>query len=172
MKLTGEQKIKAPRDIVFAALNDPEILKESIPGCRTLTKTSNTEFEAEVGLKIGPVKATFTGAVKLSKLKPPVSYTITGEGKGGTAGHAKGGAAVKLAEDGEHTILSYDVDAQVGGKLAQIGSRLIDSSAKKLAGQFFKKFGKIVDSAQAPAEGEEEDKGPLWSRLKSTVGAS
>ncbi len=172
MKLTGEQKIKAPRDIVFAALNDPEILEESIPGCRSLNKLSKTEFEAEVGLKIGPVKATFTGAVKLSKLKPPESYTITGEGKGGTAGHAKGGAAVKLTEDGEHTILAYDVDAQVGGKLAQIGSRLIDSSAKKLAGQFFKKFGKIVESAHAPAEGEEEDKGGLWSRLKSSVGAS
>ncbi len=171
MKLTGEQKIKAPREIVFAALNDPEILKESIPGCQTLTKHSDKEFEAEVGLKVGPVKATFNGAVKLSKLKPPESYTITGEGKGGTAGHAKGGAAVKLTEDGEHTILAYDVDAQVGGKLAQLGSRLIDSTAKKLSGQFFKKFGKIVESAQEPAEGEEDKKG-LWSRLKSSVGAS
>ena len=170
MKLAGEQKIKAPRDIVFAALNDPEILKESIPGCQTLTKHSPTEFEAEVGLKIGPVKATFTGAVKLSKLKPPESYTITGEGKGGTAGHAKGGAAVKLTEDGEHTILAYDVDAQVGGKLAQLGSRLIDSTAKKLSGQFFKKFGKIVEAAQEPEDGKEDKKG-LWSRLKSSVGA-
>ena len=172
MDLKGEQIIKAPRDIVFAALNDPEILKESIPGCQSLTKLSDTEMEAEVGLKVGPVKATFKGAVQLSNIKAPESYTITGEGKGGAAGHAKGGADVALREEGEHTLLSYDVKAQVGGKLAQLGSRLIDSTARKLSAQFFTRFGKIVESGQeGETEGTSDSEG-LWGRLKSKVGAS
>ena len=176
MKLAGEQKIRAPRDVVFAALNDADILQKSIPGCKSLTKHSDTELEAEVGLKIGPVKATFKGNVSLSNLNPPESYTIAGEGKGGTAGHAKGGADVVLSEDDEGTILAYDVNAQVGGKLAQLGSRLIDSTAKKLSAQFFTKFAKIVEKQAEPVSenqplGEVVGKAGVWNRLKKSVGA-
>ena len=143
MKMTGEERIPASRDAVWAALNDPDVLKECIPGCQSLEKTSDNELKAKVGLKMGPVKATFDGEVTLENIDAPTSYTIRGEGKGGVAGHAKGGADVKLAdvpaEDGAGTVtlLTYDVDASVGGKIAQLGSRLIDSTAKKLAGQFF-----------------------------------
>jgi len=145
MKMTGEEVIAAPRQAVWDALNDPEILKQAITGCQEIKKKSDTEFEAKVVAKVGPVKASFTGDVKLSKLNPPRSYVITGEGKGGVAGFAKGGATVRLSDTGDSaTKLSYDVDAQVGGKLAQIGSRLIDSTAKKMAADFFKKFNKIV----------------------------
>ena len=149
MELKDEQKINAPREIVYAALNDPDVLKQCIPGCETLEKTSDTDMTATVTLKVGPVKAKFNGAVELSNLNPPSSYTITGEGKGGPAGFAKGSADVNLIEDGKGTILQYDVHADVGGKLAQLGGRLIDSTSKKLAGQFFEKFGAIVE-----AEGE------------------
>ncbi|MGB5212700.1 MAG: carbon monoxide dehydrogenase subunit G [Anderseniella sp.] len=145
MKMTGEEVIAAPRQAVWDALNDPEILKQAITGCQEIKKKSDTEFEAKVVAKVGPVKASFIGNVKLSKLNPPRSYVITGEGKGGVAGFAKGGATVSLSDTGDSaTNLSYDVDAQVGGKLAQIGSRLIDSTAKKMAADFFKKFNKIV----------------------------
>ena len=145
MKMTGEEVIAAPRQAVWDALNDPEILKQAITGCQEIKKKSDTEFEAKVVAKVGPVKASFTGDVKLSKLNPPRSYVITGEGKGGVAGFAKGGATVRLSDTGNSaTKLSYDVDAQVGGKLAQIGSRLINSTAKKMAADFFKKFNKIV----------------------------
>ena len=145
MKMTGEEVIAAPRQAVWDALNDPEILKQAITGCQEIKKKSDTEFEAKVVAKVGPVKASFTGDVKLSKLNPPRSYVISGEGKGGVAGFAKGGATVRLSDTGDSaTKLSYDVDAQVGGKLAQIGSRLIDSTAKKMAADFFKKFNKIV----------------------------
>lgn len=145
MKMTGEEVITAPRQAVWDALNDPEILKQAITGCEEIKKKSDTEFEAKVVAKVGPVKASFVGNVKLSKLNPPRSYVISGEGKGGVAGFAKGGATVRLSDTGDSaTKLSYDVDAQVGGKLAQIGSRLIDSTAKKMAADFFKKFNKIV----------------------------
>lgn len=147
MDMTGEERIAAPRDAVWAALNDPEILKACIPGCQSLTMKSPTELEATVKLKIGPVSASFSGEVTLSNLNPPESYTISGEGKGGIAGFAKGGADVRLIEDGEGTILSYDVKAQIGGKLAQLGSRLIDSSSKKLATQFFADFGARLNGA-------------------------
>ncbi|WP_313529834.1 carbon monoxide dehydrogenase subunit G [Shinella sp.] len=147
MDMTGEERIAAPRDAVWAALNDPEILKACIPGCQSLTMKSPTELEATVKLKIGPVSASFSGEVTLSNLNPPESYTISGEGKGGIAGFAKGGADVRLIEDGEGTILSYDVKAQIGGKLAQLGSRLIDSSSKKLATQFFADFGALLNGA-------------------------
>ena len=145
MELKGEKRIAASREKVYEALNDPEVLKNSIPGCQTLNKKSDTGFEATVVIKIGPVKANFKGEVELSDLNPPENYTISGEGKGGTAGHARGSAKVVLIEDGDGTILNYDVDAVVGGKLAQLGARLIDSTAKKLAQQFFSKFGEIVE---------------------------
>nr|WP_314090438.1 carbon monoxide dehydrogenase subunit G [uncultured Shinella sp.] len=147
MDMTGEERIAAPRDAVWAALNDPEILKACIPGCQSLTMKSPTELEATVKIKIGPVSASFSGAVTLSNLNPPESYTISGEGKGGIAGFAKGGADVRLTEDGDGTILAYDVKAQIGGKLAQLGSRLIASSSKKLATQFFADFGARLNGA-------------------------
>lgn len=151
MKMSGEERIPAPREQVWRALNDPAILKKSIAGCKQLEKHSDTEFSATVQAKVGPVKATFNGDVKLSKLKPPQSYVLSGQGKGGVAGFAKGKANVNLAEDGDETILTYDVDAQVGGKLAQIGSRLIGSTAKKMANDFFKKFAKLAsDGATEP----------------------
>lgn len=146
MDMSGEERIAAKRDVVWAALNNPEVLKACIPGCQSLDMTSPTQMSAMVKIKIGPVSATFTGDVTLSDLNPPESYKISGEGKGGIAGFAKGGAVVSLAEDGDETILSYTVDAQIGGKLAQLGSRLIDSTAKKLATQFFNDFNAAVST--------------------------
>ncbi len=138
MNLSDELTIPVPRSRVYEALQDPEILRRCIPGCEELTKVSDSELEAKVALKIGPIKARFNGAVELVNLNPPQSYTIQGEGKGGIAGFAKGGADVKLEEDGEGgTLLSYVAKADVGGKMAQLGSRLIVSTSKKLAGQFF-----------------------------------
>src|SRR6266446_4536354 len=131
MEMTGEFRIPAPRQRVWEALNDPEILKQSIPGCQTLERVSDTEFDGKVVASVGPVRATFGGKVRLSDLDPPQSYTINGEGSGGVAGFAKGGAKVNLAEDGGATVLHYEVRAQVGGKLAQVGSRLIDGVARK-----------------------------------------
>jgi len=145
MDMSGEQRIDASVEKVWAALNDVEVLKASIPGCESLEKTSETQMSAAVTLKIGPVKAKFKGEVELTNLNPPHSYTIVGEGKGGIAGFAKGGADVSLSEDGDGTILTYTAKADVGGKIAQLGSRLIDSTSKKLAGQFFEKFGEIVE---------------------------
>ncbi|MCB1500199.1 MAG: carbon monoxide dehydrogenase subunit G [Bauldia sp.] len=140
MEMSGQNRIPASPEKVWAALNDPAVLKASIPGCQDLDKISDTEMTATVQAKVGPVKATFKGHVTLSNIDPPHGYTITGEGKGGVAGFAKGGADVKLTPDGDGTILSYDVKAQVGGKLAQIGGRLIDATAKQMADQFFKAF--------------------------------
>lgn len=147
MDMSGEERIAAKREVVWAALNNPDILKACIPGCQSLEMASPTEMSATVKIKIGPVSATFSGDVTLSDLNPPEGYKISGEGKGGIAGFAKGGAEVKLTEDGDGTILAYTVDAQIGGKLAQLGSRLIDSSAKKLAGQFFADFNKAVSES-------------------------
>lgn len=149
MDMTGEERILAPRDAVWRGLNDPEILKRCIPGCQSIEMKSPTELSAVVKIKIGPVSASFTGDVILSNLNPPESYTISGEGKGGIAGFAKGGADVTLVDDGAETVLRYDVKAQIGGKLAQLGSRLVDSTAKKLAQQFFTDFGIAVGG---PAE--------------------
>jgi uncharacterized protein len=160
MDMNGTQRIEATPETVWAALNDVEVLKACIPGCETIEKTSDTEMNAKATLKIGPVKASFTGKVTLSDLDPPHGYTITGEGSGGAAGYAKGGAKVRLEpiEDGAATMLNYEVQAQIGGKLAQLGSRLIDATAKKLAGDFFQKFGAIVGPVPADAP-EEEKKG-------------
>jgi hypothetical protein len=140
MDMTGEYRIPAPRDKVWAALNDPEILKASIPGCQSLERVSEREFTARVIAKVGPVKSTFNGHVVLDNINAPESYTISGEGKGGAAGFAKGGADVRLAEDGDATLLRYAAKADVGGKLAQLGSRLIDGTAKKMADEFFQNF--------------------------------
>jgi carbon monoxide dehydrogenase subunit G len=140
MDMTGEYRIPAAREKVWAALNDPETLKASLPGCESLEKVSDREFAATVVAKVGPVKAKFNGNVTLSNLNPPESYTISGEGRGGAAGFAKGGADVNLAEDGDTTVLTYTAKADVGGKLAQLGSRLIDGTAKKMADEFFNNF--------------------------------
>ena len=144
VNMDGEERIDAPIGKVWEALNDPEILKACIPGCESLDKKSERELAATVALKIGPIKARFNGEVELKNLKPPHSYTIEGEGKGGIAGFAKGGADVALKEDGDGTILSYTAKADVGGKMAQLGSRLIQSTSKKLAAQFFADFNKKV----------------------------
>ena len=150
MDMTGEFRLAAPRDVVWKALNDPEVLKQSIPGCEEIVKQSDTEMTAKVAAKVGPVSARFSGKVTLSDLDPPNGYTISGEGQGGVAGFAKGGAKVALKEDAGGTLLSYTVQAQVGGKLAQIGSRLIDATARKMADEFFTRFQTAV-AAAAPA---------------------
>jgi len=152
MDLTGEYRIPATRDEVWAALNDDEVLKQCIDGCEELTKESDTEFSARVTAKVGPVKAKFSGKVTLSELDPPNGYTISGEGQGGVAGFAKGGATVKLTEDGADTILNYAAKAEVGGKLASVGSRLIEGVAKKTADDFFGKFSDIVGGDAKGAE--------------------
>ena len=157
MDMTGEYRIPAPRGKVWEALNDPEILKICIPGCEELNKDSETELSAKVKTKVGPVSTEFTGKVTLSDINPPEGYNISGEGQGGVAGFAKGGANVKLSEDGDETILTYTANAQVGGKLAQIGSRLIDSTAKKMADQFFSKFAEEV-GGKATAATKTDDK--------------
>ena len=159
MRMTGECRIEAPRETVWAALNEPEVLKRCIAGCEKLEKVSDTEFTATVKAKVGPVSVKFAGAVTLSDLDPPASYTISGEGKGGAAGFAKGGAKVALTADGGATVLTYDVEARVGGKLAQIGSRLVDSTAKKFADDFFGRFAEEVagpTEPEAPAEAASE----------------
>lgn len=140
MEMTGEYRIPAGRDDVWRALNDPDVLKACIPGCQELTRTADDAMTAKVVAKVGPVKATFIGNVTFSDVHAPESYTIRGEGKGGVAGFANGGANVRLAEDGDETILTYDVKGQVGGRLAQLGSRLIDTTAKKMADEFFGAF--------------------------------
>ncbi len=155
MKLNDNIRIEASREEVFAALNDADILRRSIPGCEELEKLSDTQFNAVVRAKVGPVRARFKGEVTLSDLNPPESYTLAGQGKGGAAGFARGEASVKLKADGDATLLSYDVSATVGGKLAQLGGRLIDSAARKLAGEFFTNFQKIV-SGDDSGEAEED----------------
>ena len=140
MEMTGSRTIAAPRDRVWAALNDPAVLKDCIPGCEALAGSPEEGFEAVVKQKVGPVKATFKGHVTLSDVRPPESYRIAGEGKGGVAGFAKGGADVRLAEVAEGTELSYAVDAKVGGKIAQLGGRVVDSIATRMADEFFERF--------------------------------
>ena len=137
MTMTGEVELSAPQATVWAKLNDPEVLKACIPGCESLEKTSETGFQATAKIKIGPVSAKFAGIVELSDIDAPNGYTISGEGQGGIAGFAKGGAKVKLRPSETGTIMSYEVVAHVGGKIAQLGARLIDGVAKRLADQFF-----------------------------------
>lgn len=163
MDMNGSQRISASREAVYAGLNDVEVLRRCIPGCETIEKTSDTEMVAKVTLRIGPVKASFSGKVTLSDFDPPNGYTISGDGSGGLAGFAKGKAKVTLEPDGDATMLHYTVDAEIGGKLAQMGSRLIDSTAKKLASEFFAKFGEIVgavpDQPHPPEDVPAEKKG-------------
>jgi uncharacterized protein len=154
MDMTGEVRIPAPRQKVWEALNDPAILKECIPGCEEIEKLSPTELQAKVTAKVGPVKARFGGKVVLSDLDPPNGYKITGEGSGGAAGFAKGGATVHLTDDGSGTRLAYTVEAHVGGKMAQIGSRLIDATARKMADDFFNKLAAVVGGPAAPVPAE------------------
>ena len=163
MQMNDSQRIPASREKVWAALNDPQVLKQCIPGCQNLEMSSPTEMTATVVFRVGPVKATFGGKVTLSDLDPPNSYRISGEGSGGVAGFAKGGAAVRLeSESADMTILHYDVEAQIGGKLAQLGQRLIDSTAKKLAAEFFAAFGEVVGgSAEQPDQMSAAPKGWL-----------
>ena len=152
MDIAAEQKIAAPRERVYEALNDPEILRQCIPGCESLEKVSDTEMNATVTLRVGPVKARFKGSVTLQDLDPPAGYVIVGEGKGGPAGFAKGRAEVKLAEDGQGTILSYAVKVDLGGKMAQIGGRLMEGTTRKLSGQFFEKFSELVSDGEAAVQ--------------------
>lgn len=153
MELSGEYRIAASKAEVWAALNDAEVLERCIPGCEELDKSSDTEMSAKVALKIGPVKARFSGDVTLENLDPPNAYSIVGEGQGGVAGFAKGGADVQLTEDGDETILTYQANAQVGGKIAQMGSRLIQSTAAKLADKFFANFRDALAPQEESAEG-------------------
>jgi carbon monoxide dehydrogenase subunit G len=150
MKMSGEEIIPASREEVWKALNDPAILKQCIPGCETITKHSDTQMEARVVVKLGPVKARFSGTVNLTDLDPPNGYRISGQGNGGLAGNASGGANVRLEAVADGTRLSYDVDAQVGGKIASLGARFIDPTARALATQFFEKFSAIAAATAAP----------------------
>ena len=140
MDMTGERRIEAPRQTVWQALNDPAVLKASIPGCESLEKLSDTDMKAIAAIRIGPIAARFNGTVHLSDLDPPNSYSIGGEGQGGVAGFAKGGARVRLEDADVGTLLHYEVHAQVGGKIAQLGARLIDATAKQMADSFFDRF--------------------------------
>jgi len=152
MEMTGERQIAAPRQRVWEALNDPALLKAAIPGCDSVERTGDDSFEAKVSVKLGPMSAKFGGKVQLTNINPPSSYTISGEGSGGAMGFAKGGADVALEEVGPNaTVLRYSVKAQVGGKMAQLGARLIDSTAKSMADQFFDRFAAQV-SPPAPVE--------------------
>ncbi|WBV41855.1 carbon monoxide dehydrogenase subunit G [Pseudoroseomonas cervicalis] len=157
MEMTGERRIEAPRQTVWEGLNDPEILRAAIPGCESVERTGDDSFQARVALKIGPMAAKFAGKVQLSNINPPASYTISGEGNGGAMGFAKGGADVALEEEGpQATLLRYAVKAQVGGKMAQLGARLIDSTAKQMADQFFDRFAAaVVQQPVASANAEE-----------------
>lgn len=149
MELKDQITINAPKARVYEALNDPEILRQCIPGCEELIKNSDTDLEAKVVLKVGPVKARFSGTVELDTSGAPDAFSLTGQGNGGPAGHAKGGAEVTLVETDGKTVLTYEAKAEIAGKLAQLGSRLIQSTAKKLAASFFQKFAEVVDNVDA-----------------------
>lgn len=192
MQMTGEQRIGASRQKVWEALNDPAVLAQCIPGCQSLEKESDHGFVAVAEVKIGPIGARFKGNVQLSDLDPPHGYTITGSGNGGIAGSAKGGAKVRLSDDGAGgTIISYDVQAEVGGRMAQLGGPIIDATAKQLAGKFFAKFGEVVSgggaaqpapakaagtkagvaAASIPAATQQvaASSGPLWSWVAALI---
>jgi carbon monoxide dehydrogenase subunit G len=159
MKLSDSREINADAATVWAGLLNPEILKECVPGCTEMSGSAEAGFEATVVQKVGPVKATFKGSVAMSDINPTESLTISGEGKGGAAGFAKGGAAVRLETQGSKTILHYDVEAKVGGKLAQLGSRIIDGFAKKMAEQFFSNLQEALEGPKEETEGDDEASG-------------
>ncbi len=140
MDMTGERRIPAPRQKVWDALNDPQVLKACIPGCESVERQENGDLKATAAVKIGPISTRFSGTLKLLDLDPPNSYRIAGEGQGGAAGFAKGGATVNLADDGRFTLMRYEVKAEVGGKIAQLGSRLVDATSKQMADVFFDNF--------------------------------
>lgn len=152
MQLSDQRSIKADPATVWAAILDPEVLKACIPGCESISGNPQDGFEAVVVQKVGPVKARFTGQVTLSEMVPEEGLKITGEGKGGPAGFAKGSAQVTMAREGEGTLLTYAVDAHVGGKLAQLGSRIIDSFTRKMADQFFERFQQAVEGPEEEVE--------------------
>lgn len=171
MDMTGERRIPAPRQKVWDALNDTEVLRACIPGCESLEKTSDTDLKATAAIKIGPIAARFTGKVQLTDLDPPNSYRISGEGQGGVAGFAKGGANVRLSDDGGHTLLEYDVKAQVGGKIAQLGARLIDATSKQMADLFFDRFTAAVAPAAAPEAETIADRARVQAPAKAPLPA-
>jgi carbon monoxide dehydrogenase subunit G len=152
MNMTGEQRIAAPRERVWEALNDPEVLRASIPGCQSLEKAAQDRFTATVEVKVGPIGTRFKGSVALADLNPTHGYTLMLEGNGGIAGSVKGSAKVRLSADAGGTLISYEVDAHVGGRMAQLGGPLIDATAKQLAGKFFSRFGEIVGGGAKPTE--------------------
>src|SRR5207237_3294789 len=157
MEMSGEQLVPAPQRVVWDALNDPEMLKASVPGCESIERTGDNQYQVQMVARVGPVSARFKGKLTLSDVKPPNSYAIAFEGQGGAAGFAKGGAQVRLAPDADKTKLSYDVKASVGGKLAQIGSRLVDAAAKKVADDFFRNFNAKFGGAQGGGGGGDQE---------------
>jgi carbon monoxide dehydrogenase subunit G len=173
MEMTGEQIIALPQQRVWEGLNDPEVLKACIPGCESIERVSDTEYRVAMTAAVGPVKAKFSGKLLLSEVNPPTSYRLSFEGSGGAAGFGKGSAFVKLSPDGAGTRLGYTVNAQVGGKLAQVGSRLIDGVARKMAEEFFQRFNeKLVGPAPA-ARGEAvmaAQQGPWLAGAYASVG--
>jgi uncharacterized protein len=168
MDIAGKYRIAAPREVVWGALNDPDVLRRCIPGCKELEKRSDHEFAAKVALKIGPMSVNFTGSVTLEDLNPPAGYSIVGQGQGGAAGFAKGRAKVDLAQDGADTVLSYTAKAEVGGKLASLGGRLIEATSRKLADEFFSKFVEELGGAEEPIAADDaapaEPKESRWKK--------
>jgi carbon monoxide dehydrogenase subunit G len=168
MDMTGERRIPAPRQAVWEALNNPEVLKASIPGCESLEKLEGDQMKATASVKVGPISARFSGKVQLTDIDPPNGYRISGEGQGGVAGFAKGGADVALTDDGAGTLLKYQVNAQVGGKLAQLGGRLIDATAKQMADAFFDRFSRQVQ-AMSPAGADNAAGGTTASPIAAAM---
>jgi hypothetical protein len=171
MDMTGHQRIPASRETVWKALNDPAVLQACIPGCQELVKTSDTQMTATALIKVGPVTAKFQGTVTLSDLDPPHGYRIAGEGQGGVAGFAKGSAVVRLEQDGDDTILHYTVNADVGGKLAQLGGRLIDATAKQMSSLFFKRFAEEIEAQYGDRAQTQQSAGPTGVAATSTAAA-
>lgn len=165
MEMTGEQLIPLSQQRVWDALNDPQVLKACIPGCESIDKVSDTEYKVAMTASVGPVKARFSGKLLLADLNPPNSYSLAFEGSGGAAGFGKGGATVSLAPEGSGTRLSYSASASVGGKLAQVGSRLVDGVARKMADDFFARFNETVAPAPpaAPPRAAEKSRIPAWA---------
>ena len=173
MEMTGERRIPAPRQQVWDALNDPEVLRASIPGCESVEREGEDQFKARVSVKIGPMSAKFAGKVKLQNINAPAGYTISGEGSGGAMGFAKGGADVALAETGPaETLLNYNVKAQVGGKIAQLGARLVDSTAKQMADQFFDRFTAHFPPPETEAPAQPEAATPVGATADGESGVA